>query len=516
MPSLHVSPIEAHLAWSDVWAVPFHTPFERLGPNNNEFCLRFYVPRDAHLPYERVFVLLNGLGESDVHIYDALGDAFAEHGVPCVLLPLPNHFCRWGREPGAAPEEHVLDNDPYHFRREVAFRDVTENIKRRLLDQNQNVLVDGFHQTLRDVRKLIHSLKANRAFLSAENRDFFEKHFSGDTRVSLYGYSLGGLLALAALLRDPHLLSFCGIVNSGASIQDIRVPSLLFSPTEWEEVQLNAYRGLEPRREDERLSDDLRELYTWIFLGNDRILLRRRLESESHRLLCVIGASDEVFQRGQILDIEPRQTGLAVMQVPRLGHWIGVEREDRPVWQLWKSLIVRTILAFEKDRPRGFAPFLDITHAHLAGVAPQERLALRLLLWDRDESMLRKEAATGNLGDPGSQLPLLARGVEAAVYEEVSGPAEARWVWRVEDIETPSSLAWAYEDTEAAFLRDQGFRTVGAGPVLLKAGAHCLGVIAVFSNLPRAETVLTAEHVEAEAREASATLAWLIAKGPID
>src|SRR5262245_20455650 len=85
-----------------VKTVRFHTAVERLNQNNNEFALRFYVPRawkGSTAKIERVFVLLNGLAESDVAIYDELGGELAKRGTAAVLLPLPNHFCRWSPTP---------------------------------------------------------------------------------------------------------------------------------------------------------------------------------------------------------------------------------------------------------------------------------------------------------------------------------------------------------------------------------------------------------------------------------
>ncbi len=52
-----------------------------------------------------------------------------------------------------------------------------------------------------------------------------------------------------------------------------------------------------------------------------------------------------------LVNLEPGQTGLAVFQVPGLGHFIGAKEIDSAGWQAWSEFAVKMILAFSRNHP---------------------------------------------------------------------------------------------------------------------------------------------------------------------
>lgn len=199
--------------------VPFHSHSDRpdlksvLDPRiesaNREFLIRLFLPnlRRFRPPFERVFVMLNGLAESNSKVFDEVALGLARIGIPSILLPLPRHFTRF-----VQLEEH---EDP--FRPEKELERLYSLQLLQSIHAHPEYIVHGFEQIDSDARQLVGRI---------QDRDdqSFSGLFSSRSRVSLFGYSIGGLYSLGVLLNEFQVQS--------KRVTQGEVPPYLMSPSD--------------------------------------------------------------------------------------------------------------------------------------------------------------------------------------------------------------------------------------------------------------------------------------------
>ncbi|MFL6262187.1 MAG: alpha/beta fold hydrolase [Thermoanaerobaculia bacterium] len=329
-----------------VHLVRFHTRSrEEISRFNSHFSLRFYLPRSSRksrVRLDRLFVFLNGFAEATTDFWDGIGESFARAGVASVLLPLPNHFCR-----------NIFFNlnnfhpgDSYFLspKADVDLKQFTAIMKREMIENAGQVIRFNF-QLMDDIQKLVDCLQNPLPLEEKEICDFLGKHFSRQTRVSLMGYSLGGLCALQAYLAQPERYSSCILVNSGASFQDMDASSM-FGHEEWREVQKSL---IQAARKVGELEEN--NFFTHVILGHNRVELHEQLAKNCHKILVMVGGRDRIIRLKNMLNIEPEETGLAIVQIPGLEHFINMRSQSGREWQAWSEFAVQMILAFARHHP---------------------------------------------------------------------------------------------------------------------------------------------------------------------
>lgn len=169
---------------------------------NKKFDLRLYLPplsRDRR-PFEHVVIMFNGLAEASSKIMDDVGLSFAESGTPAILLPLPCHLSRfvqaYSHDDAFRPErpkEH--DGAPADGRKPEIDRLYSQQLL-QCIHAHPDWIYHAWEQLRHDTSVLIEQLREQDG-----GRDLGGL-LTENARVSLFGYSLGGLYALALMLDD--------------------------------------------------------------------------------------------------------------------------------------------------------------------------------------------------------------------------------------------------------------------------------------------------------------------------
>lgn len=332
--------------------VRFHTRSrEEVSRFNSHFSLRFYLPaHSSNVRLDRLFIFLNGFSEATSYFWDGIGESFARAGIASVLLPLPNHFCRnifFNLNDFDAADSYRLPPGA-----DVDLKLFSAIMKREMIENAEQVIRFN-HQLLDDIAKLGDCLR-DPTLEEKEICRFLGRHFSRDARISLMGYSLGGLCALQAYLMQPERYSSCVLVNSGASFQDMDGSSM-FGHEEWREIQKSLLRAA--RKAGGSSNEDF---FSHVILGHDRVELREHLANNCHKILVLLGGRDRIINFKNLVNVEPSETGLAIFQLPALEHFINVRSVSGREWQFWSEFAVQMILAFDRYHPP--APALPPRH----------------------------------------------------------------------------------------------------------------------------------------------------------
>ena len=330
---------------AEIHLVPFHTSREvqsRNGRFNNKFSLRFYLPKNGikNGSIDRLFIFLNGFAEATTDFWDAIGNNIAKAGAASVLVPLPDHFCR----NIFFNMENFNEEDPYYLPIETINLKSFSKIMKQTLIKDPGLFLRYNQQIQGDLHKLITAIK-NPEMSDVSISEFTKETFADKIRVSIMGYSLGGLCALQCYLSHTELFNSCVLLNSGASFQDMDGSSM-FGKEEWKELQ----RGLI------RVSHEMREkasknYFSHVILGHAKVELHDLLEKNCHKILVLLGGTDRIINYRSMNNLEPHDTGLAIFQIPGLEHHINIKSVSGREWQAWSDFAVKMILSFEKNRP---------------------------------------------------------------------------------------------------------------------------------------------------------------------
>jgi len=417
----NLGPFTKRLQWKEdsmdatVHLVPFRSIADRLdllrlSPEihkaNQEFTIRLYLPsiRRVSPPYNRLYLLFNGLGEADPYIFDDIGWELADSkGIPAILMPLPVHFTRRVQSP------ENLD-DPYKVSTDNEMRLITQQILQEIFCRPARILA-GFGQVMRDTKRLIEIIKDG-------DDPYWSSLFEKNPSISLFGYSIGGFAALSMLLHDPKLYQSVFLLESGVAIDQINAGIMYYRPQKTQEIlwkkyfeeakkhnKVNPYDpNLErlfslreqnkeaafnaayesddiqkcgekdhPERVFDRtvgegqeiwrdivtsLYDDINnahyltgneiKIFKWVFLANEPLIYKKKLSELSQKLLIIAGGADEIFPARSLLNIGP-DTGLAILQLPGVTHWI--KYQSRTKWQRWKTVLIDLMETFNKLHP---------------------------------------------------------------------------------------------------------------------------------------------------------------------
>ena len=331
---------------------------------NLEFDLHFYFPKYPRNRVTRIVIMFNGLNEiykEHLELYDTLGVSFAEAGIAAVLLPTPFHLNR------AAVLRNSLET--FSNRDAVPERRPHYKIPSDQLVKDPFYLSHGFIQTLQEYRILRSLLDgefdtdlSSPNYIvdppSKEDRAFYQEYIkTGEVEVSLLGNSLGGLQALTCLSaelspskRDNKSVMMCALLNSGGSLRDMRMSPVLDNQRWYGVVE-------ELLRAEIKQSPTLIGNESPTLIGNEVInhpdypLVQKILFEEQHLfsedaleqiskiLVLIIGGKDHLVPHDTFKRLESKTTGLNVLQLSELGHFIAGDK----TFQRWYPRLVGTL-----------------------------------------------------------------------------------------------------------------------------------------------------------------------------
>lgn len=352
---------------------------------NRSFLARCYWKRGERTP--NVAIVFNGLDET-IHrfdsmedlfrLYEALGVFLAGQGVLTILLPTPYHMNRVLAyiDKEAEGEKRTRYGNKY--------RDLTVPTN-ALMHKKFNIYrnhFQGFKETLalcrclcpKHVEQVFPQLVFAEDTVSDITKQFFREsvYTDGQIRISLIGYSLGGLRALTEYVRDrravigrseeiPPLFRRCVVINSGGGLDALPSPPWV-ERREWRQMIDNLLSERLVSRVEDRFSgipeaewgeaEAHFSVLEDVFLGQATSInsLERR---DAERMLFILGARDDLVPLESLDRLKP-PGGVNILHIAGMGHLYHYDA----AWDRMKDVVFTTIQQFLKSRrsPRTSAP----------------------------------------------------------------------------------------------------------------------------------------------------------------
>lgn len=241
------------------------------------FHIRFYLPKRAvanpRVKINRIVVMINGFDEVEYFtLYDQLGQKLSEHDIASVLLPLPDHLNR---------------NSMYRKRSRRHVRPSSD------LFAHPEMAEKAYTQAMQELKVLVDHLHYHRCG-NKQTCSFYRHLFSPETKVSLLGYSMGSLIALASYLDDPLVYNACFVLNGGMKLSDLTFPPNMIKQKKWESfvgtLSSLSIKGKNkgPQPGSGQLQDYQSSFFR-LFLGADPNTLKKKLREKSRRILFIMG-----------------------------------------------------------------------------------------------------------------------------------------------------------------------------------------------------------------------------------
>jgi hypothetical protein len=288
---------------------------------NRRFHLRFYLPKPALISRQpeirEVVIMFNGLNETArFDLYDTLGQHFAEQGIAAVLLPTPYHLNR------SEPKDHT----PPHER----------------LFKHPMLLFHNYKQSMLDSDLLIRKLRNEDP--GDKDFGFYQSLFAPNPRISILGFSLGGLRALASFMHEPEKYHTCIVFNSGLQLRLLNTSFLDIRESDWLDF-VSRLLSKEQVQNSILAGDPYWRRFSEVYLGDHHELYLRRLLKFSDRLLFILSGGDPIV-RPDLNDIETKGHGLTSLKIAGVGHMPTMD----PKWTYWMDRVAEFIIRFVRSR----------------------------------------------------------------------------------------------------------------------------------------------------------------------
>ena len=370
--------------------------------------------------------MMNGLGEIDPSLYDGLAEALLKDKPDnaAILFPITSHFVRRTNFPSS-------ENDPYKIKgdRPNEAWIISHEIIDRIPQEPSN-LIDGFKQMMKDINDLVDNITRSPRMEESELMKFSKDFFHENVKLSLLGYSMGGLNVISAMLEDsPHyrimdkkriekIFSTFILNESGASLastkagilfrrndddirkilekldkpEDLNKNQLFIEGATFDKRKQSAWKGIleklqigeinwndikndrdfhmkfvrdiysgdhlcewiidelfKEMKNKHNLTETEKEIFEMIVLGDHQHQSKYLLSQNVIRLLILLGGIDEIFNPTLYHSFAPAKTGLAIFQIPELGHWL--KFRDNKKWKKWQLFITEIINDFRLLKP---------------------------------------------------------------------------------------------------------------------------------------------------------------------
>jgi len=234
----------------------FYLPVDSLAQKSKENAREgakgdFEDPRIKHL-----VIMINGLDEYEEYYlkqYDFLGASFAEKNIASVLLSTPFHLHR--------TVKYCPKSDLDCIKSENTEKGKIYKPSDVILDDWQNIF-HMYDATYNDIQSIVRKIRnCNEAKTTDSDFSFYKTHFSPDTKISLLGYSLGGLISFGFFLQNSIEIDKLILFNTPGSLEDASTRFIHISSEKW----ISAINYLKKKE------DELIEL-----LGNKKLSIRKR------------------------------------------------------------------------------------------------------------------------------------------------------------------------------------------------------------------------------------------------
>jgi pimeloyl-ACP methyl ester carboxylesterase len=292
-----------------------------------EFDLSIYLPLEVmNHPSKKVssvLVMVNGLNEThNIHYahYDRIGGYLAPRGVCGILHPTPFHLNRTAYTSSDFKDQYMsYPRDQYKDHQEPLQQKwhtgpgapTTTRQPHFSLLRKPEAMFYCFEQIAKELTSLARFLRGeSEEGFDDHDKRFYDQFFDrgGSLKVGLLGYSLGGLQVLYTFLQEPTLFEYCVLINSGASIGELRPKPVGIGEADWQDVVEKVHDTKPPA-----------EILCWNLLDDilfndtfEHAEAKRVLSANVHKMLFIAGGAD-VVTRSQHL---ARFTLLAQERIP--------------------------------------------------------------------------------------------------------------------------------------------------------------------------------------------------------
>ncbi len=195
-----------------------HRSADSYTDNNEIFDLFFYLPvtvlSSPGAVCRDVVIMFQGTNETrpwHTRLYDRLGESLAQRNVAAILLPTPFHLNRSAqrRQVGQLPS--------------TSWADLTADLETPTKVADFARPYANFHQTFLEVDRLVELIRGKRP--AEDPWHLYKNLFGESTRISLLGFSMGGLRALAKCLKDNGFHK-CILLSSGGPLDALQPPDV--------------------------------------------------------------------------------------------------------------------------------------------------------------------------------------------------------------------------------------------------------------------------------------------------
>jgi hypothetical protein len=276
------------------------------------FYLRCYFPKRAIVQAENsgrirdVVIMINGLNETTrFDFYDQLASHFASLNVASILIPTPYHLNR---------------------------RTITDDKKIReplyMAKDNPMLFYYNFKRSIHEIENLCDRIIGN--INHPEDLGFYDAYFARGSktniRITLFGYSLGGLRALGCFMKgeqeENRRYHSCIAFNSTADPFEADLEKLGFRKKDFEQIKKAVNKAINSGSIT-AISDEsklIRRIFVWLYNRNNDAEFVDALKLQSKKFLMVQSAADEIVARGNEWNITDPKHGLNSIVVAGVGH----------------------------------------------------------------------------------------------------------------------------------------------------------------------------------------------------
>jgi hypothetical protein len=355
-----------------------------MGPVETFHTLRLLSKPDSTHPVQRIFILHNGLNETDkMGLYYRLASHLivSNPGTVCILRPFPGHLTRCA-SPGLSekPLDHYLWDGLHLFRQFLRFMIETRWLlsalarysyyhcvsgsgllgqsrqidKSRLDPGRLSELMRGewlqLHRassrsddaprmpakpTLPSFEQAVTSLQRALGLDQMGKYDGSSFLADGEPQLHALGYSLGGFTAQSVFMSWPFLVSTCSTLLSGGALREL-APTAFADPEEWQTVLHSLRYELDDAMMDSRFQPArngsvagmdpllfrfLKRTFYEVFEQEYRGSFQTRLVAFRTRMFFVVGGNDPIVRPQSVLDSAPPD-GINLLQVGGMGHFL--------------------------------------------------------------------------------------------------------------------------------------------------------------------------------------------------
>lgn len=300
----------------------------------NEFYLRFYLPKkkishkDKNKRIDHLIIMFNGLDEIlGYDLYDVLGAQFAEQGYASVLLPTPYHLNR-----------RILNVEETEKKGKTRYYKPTDIAQ----GKNADLFFYNFKKSIKELAHLIGIVGKN----ETEDYGFYNTYFSDKTKITLFGYSLGGLRVLTSylLLGGNHNIHSCITFNTGPDLTRAKVKTINVDEEVWNETLRILEEKVKERILNVGENKEFNDFFKWLYLGGIDEGLTNRLKLHSNNCLSIQSGGDTTVNVDSHNHISDPKHGLHRLIVAGVDH----NPTEDVKWENWLIKISANIIHFIK------------------------------------------------------------------------------------------------------------------------------------------------------------------------